>query len=144
MRADTIYMMEEKCIFCEIISRAIPAATVYEDEETIAFMDITPVNKGHVLIVPKEHARNIFDASHETLAHLMPVAQKISRAVQKATGAEGINIHMNNESPAGQAVFHIHIHAIPRFREDGIVMWKGHPYPNGEMEGIAKRIKGVL
>ncbi len=137
-------MTDERCIFCEIISGAIPAAIVYEDENTIAFLDITPVNKGHALVVPKEHSRNIFDAHSETLAHLMPVAQKIARAIQKTTGAEGINIHMNNEPAAGQAVFHTHVHVIPRFHEDGITMWKGHPYSDGEMKKLADKIKTAL
>lgn len=137
-------MTEEHCIFCEIISGAIPAAVVYEDDGTIAFLDMMPVNKGHALVVPKKHSRNIFDASHETLAYLMPVAQKIARAVQKGTGAEGINIHMNNEPAAGQVVFHIHIHVIPRFHKDGITMWKGRPYLDGEMQRLASQIKTAL
>ncbi|MEK7139899.1 MAG: HIT family protein [Patescibacteria group bacterium] len=137
-------MTEERCIFCEIIAGAIPAAVVYEDEESIAFLDITPINQGHVLVVPKHHSRNIFDARHETLAPLMRSVQKIAHAVRAGTGAEGINIHMNNESAAGQAVFHTHIHIIPRFHEDGIIMWKGHPYSDGEMQKLATQIKTAL
>lgn len=134
-------MTDERCIFCEIISGAVPAALVYEDEKTISFLDIAPVHKGQALVVPKKHSKNIFDATDETLSYLMPIAKKIARAIQKTTGAEGINIHMNNEPAAGQSVFHTHIHVIPRFREDGITMWKGHSYPNGEMQKMAERIK---
>jgi len=137
-------MSEDRCIFCEIVSGTIPASTVYEDDVFIAFLDITPVNHGHVLIVPKVHSRNIFDADDTVLSGLFPIAKKIASAVVAAIGAEGVNIHMNNEPPAGQAVFHSHIHVIPRFREDAIEMWKGHPYPEGMMEDIASKIKTAL
>jgi len=137
-------MTEERCLFCEIVSGAIPAAVVYEDDATIAFLDIAPIGTGHTLIVPKQHSRNIFDASHETLGNLISIAQKIAHAIQKTTGAEGVNIHMNNEEVAGQAVFHTHIHVIPRFREDEIIQWKGHPYPDGEMKKVAEKIKMAL
>lgn len=137
-------MTEERCIFCEIISGAIPASIVYNDSTTIAFLDIAPVNKGQVLVVPKEHSRNILDATDMTLSSLMPIVKKISIGIKKAIGAEGINIHMNNEPVAGQSVFHTHIHVIPRFREDGITMWKGHPYPEEEMEKMKEKIQSVF
>ncbi|OGG65181.1 hypothetical protein A3I99_01105 [Candidatus Kaiserbacteria bacterium RIFCSPLOWO2_02_FULL_45_11b] len=109
-------MMET--IFSKIIAREIPADIVYEDELVLAFLDITPVNYGHTLVVPKEHYINAIDAAPETLAHMMKVAQKIAQALKKSGLADGINLVMNNETAAGQEVFHAHLHVIPRLVDD--------------------------
>lgn len=136
--------MNTNCLFCKIIGGEIPAEKIYEDEQTLAFLDITPVNKGHTLVVPKKHSRNLFDADDGTLASLLPAAKKIAHALQKSIGAEGVNIHINNEPSAGQVIFHTHIHIIPRFRDDGIIMWRGYSYPNDEMKEMAERIQQAL
>jgi len=132
------------CLFCKIGSGEIPAVNIYEDEHAIAFLDIKPVSYGHTLIVPKEHSRNIFDISDNTLQTIMPVVKKVATAVREGVGAGGINIHINNEPPAGQEVFHTHIHIIPRFSDDGKEMWKGKPYEQGEMEKIADSVRKYL
>lgn len=136
--------MNTNCLFCKIIGGEIPAEKIYEDEQTLAFLDITPVNKGHTLVVPKKHSRNLFDADDSTLASLLPAAKKIAHALQKSIGAEGVNININNEPSAGQVIFHTHIHVIPRFREDELHLWKGHPYSDGEMQITASQIKNAL
>src|SRR3989344_4723281 len=105
-------------IFSKIIAREIPADIVYEDELVLAFLDITPVNYGHTLVVPKEHYINAIDAAPETLAHMMKVAQKIAQALKKSGLADGVNLVMNNETAAGQEVFHAHLHVIPRLVDD--------------------------
>jgi histidine triad (HIT) family protein len=105
-------------IFEKIIAREIPAEIIYEDDLVIAFLDIVPVNVGHTLVVPKKKFVNIFDGDAEVLAHMMRIAQRIGKAVREATQCDGINIAMNNESAAGQEVFHAHIHIIPRFTDD--------------------------
>ena len=94
----------ENCIFCNIIAGDIPSSKVYEDDQVLAFLDISQTTKGHTLLIPKEHVRNV-------LARL----PKVARAVQKATGAVGMNILNNNEEVAGQTVFHAHVHLIPRY-----------------------------
>ncbi len=133
------------CLFCKIIAGEIPNTKVYEDENTYAFMDITPVIPGHVLMVPKEHSRNIFDASDEVLSKIAPVLKKISRAVKDATGSDGINVHENNEPASGQVVFHLHFHIIPRFENDGLKMWHGREYSSpAEMSELAEKIKKEL
>ncbi len=133
------------CIFCKIVSGEIPAAKIYEDEHTLAFLDVNPNNHGHTLVVPKIHAKNILDISEEALAGMMPAVKKVSKAVFEGMGATGINIAMNNEKPAGQIIFHLHIHIIPRFHDDGLRVWtRKKPYKNGEMEQVAEKIKKAL
>ena len=101
-------------IFAKIIRGEIPCHKVYEDDAVLAFMDVMPQSDGHTLVVPKSAARNILDASAEQLAVLMPVVQKIARAVIKAFAADGAVVMQFNEEPAGQTVFHLHFHVMPR------------------------------
>src|SRR3989338_11287524 len=97
-------------IFEKIARKEIPSEGIYEDEEIYAFLDIKPNNLGHTLVIPKKRYKNIFDAPEEVLQKMIVVAQKIALAQKKALGAEGVNIVMNNETAAGQIVFHIHMH----------------------------------
>ncbi|MFA5830260.1 MAG: HIT family protein [Candidatus Paceibacterota bacterium] len=130
------------CVFCKIIRGEIPSTKVYEDEETFAFFSISPNNQGHTLVIPKKHFRNLMDMDEPTVSSLALVTQKITRGVYNGIKADGVNIIMNNEAPAGQAVFHAHIHVIPRFKNDGLRHWdKQAPYGNGEKEKIAEEIK---
>jgi histidine triad (HIT) family protein len=105
-------------IFEKIIAREIPAEIVYEDEHILAFLDIKPINVGHTLIIPKKKFVNIFDGDPEVLAHMIKMAQRIALAVKEITKCDGVNILMNNESSAGQEVFHAHMHVIPRVKGD--------------------------
>lgn len=132
------------CIFCKIVKGEIPADKVYEDENILAFLDITPVNPGHVLLIPKEHYKNLYDLPDETLKQLAPIIKKLSVAVKKSVNADGINIHMNNDKPAGQLVPHAHFHIIPRFINDGREHWHGKPYNKNESSEIASKIKKFL
>ena len=135
----------DNCIFCKIVKGEIPAAKIYEDEYASAFLDANPNNHGHTLVVPKTHAKNILDVSEDTLARMMPVVKKVSKAVFEGMGAAGLNITINNERPAGQVIFHLHIHIIPRFEGDGLKVWtRKMPYKNGEMEQVAEKIKNAL
>lgn len=135
----------DDCIFCKIISGEIPAVRIYEDEHSLAFLDANPNNHGHTLVVPKVHAKNILDISEEALTRMMPAVKKVSKAVFEGMGAAGLNITMNNERPAGQVVFHLHIHIIPRFEDDGLKVWtRKKPYKEGEMEQVAEKIKHAL
>ena len=101
-------------IFAKILRGEIPSTKVYEDEHSIAFMDVMPQAPGHVLVLPKQPSRNLLDASPETLSHLIQVVQKVANAVQAAFDADGIYIAQFNEPSAGQTVFHLHFHVIPR------------------------------
>lgn len=135
----------DDCIFCKIVAGEIPSATIYEDDHTLAFLDANPNNHGHTLVVPKTHAKNILDISEDSLSRMMPAVKKVSKAVFEGVGAVGLNITMNNERPAGQVIFHLHIHIIPRFEGDGLKVWtRKTPYKNGEMAQVAEKIRAVL
>ena len=108
-------MSEKDCIFCKIVRKEAPASIVYEDSKILAFMDIRPVSEGHTLIIPKQHYVDIFDTPEETLAATHIVTKKIASAVKKATKADGISIVQQNGKAAGQDIFHLHVHVIPRF-----------------------------
>jgi histidine triad (HIT) family protein len=129
------------CIFCKIIKNEIPAVKLYEDAETLAFLDITPNTRGHTLIIPKNHHENIYSIPVETWCLMNIITQKLAVAVKNGLSADGINIIMNNESAANQIIFHGHIHIIPRYND---FQDKKYTYVAGEMEGLAKDIQAVL
>jgi len=133
------------CLFCKIIKGDIPSAKVYEDEYSFAFLDIKPINLGHTLLVPKKHFTNLYEMPDEVLAELAPIIKKLGIAIKNAVSADGINIGMNNDSAAGQLVFHAHIHIMPRFKNDGHEHWSGTPYKNdAEMNRVAENISSKL
>ena len=129
------------CIFCKIIRNEIPAVKVYEDTETLAFLDISPNTRGHVLVIPKTHFENIYGLPAETWCLMNLTAQKIAVALKTSLSADGINIAMNNESRAGQIIFHAHIHVIPQYNDFDE---KKYTYVAGEMEEVAKNIQEVI
>ena len=131
-------------IFLKIIAGEIPAHKVYEDEYTYAFLDATPNNPGHTLVIPKERYKDIYEIPEEVLSHVMNTVKKVAIAVKKATNADGINIGMNNEPAAGQLVFHAHIHVIPRFKDDGLKHWGKKEYKEGEAEKVAESIRAEI
>jgi histidine triad (HIT) family protein len=135
---------EKDCIFCKIIAGEIPAEKVYEDENTLAFLDIKPVNFGHTLLIPKKHSQNIFDLPTEELQGMMPALKKVAEAIKESVNADGLNITNNHEAAAGQLVYHLHFHIIPRFSNDGFVHWHGKSYAEGEMSATAEKIKSAL
>ena len=110
----------EDCIFCKIARGDIPCTSVFEFEELIAFLDISPVNKGHTLLVPKAHMETLFDMPAGIGEMLFAAMKQVGSAVMKATGAEGLNVVQNNYSAAGQQVPHVHWHLIPRFADEVI------------------------
>lgn len=133
-------------IFEKIISREIPAAIVYEDTDTLAFMDIGPIIKGHTLVIPKTCFETVTETPDEVLGRLMSVCKRISSAQMKELGADGVNIIQNNGSSAGQVVPHIHFHVIPRFEGDGHHWnWAAKQYDSpAEMESLAAKIRKGL
>ncbi|KKU79674.1 MAG: Histidine triad protein [Parcubacteria group bacterium GW2011_GWA2_47_7] len=128
--------MENDCLFCKIIKGEIPSHKIYEDESTYAFLDIHPINRGHTLVVPKEHHENIYDTPSEVFQSVMKTVHLLASKIKQAIGSEGINIGINNERAAGQLVFHLHAHIIPRWSDDGHMHWHGNPYQTGEIETI--------
>jgi len=137
--------MEQDCIFCKIIRGEIPSDKVYEDENVFVFLDIHPVNKGHTLIIPKKHSTNVYDIEAEDLSNVIKTAQKIAITLKQVLNMDGVNIHMNNEKSGGQAVFHTHIHVIPRYADDGLVHWGSRgAYAEGEAKELAQKINSLL
>ncbi|MDQ7814858.1 MAG: HIT family protein [Patescibacteria group bacterium] len=133
----------DDCLFCKIVSKEIPSTPVYEDERLYAFLDINPVNPGHVLITPKRHSTNLMDAPEEDVGSIIKLAKKIAQALTKG-GAAGINLEMNNGSVAGQVIPHTHLHVVPRTVDDGLKHWPGKEYAPGEAETVAERIRQDL
>jgi len=144
--------MSESCNFCRIVSGDSPASIVYEDGNVLAFMDLRPATVGHTLVVPRGHWETIDDIPEEVLSDLFAVVKRISVAVKKAVGTEGISILQFNEEAAGQSVMHFHVHVIPRFRGDAISKLIGAMLgPTGfkkaareNLDEIAKKIKENL
>lgn len=137
--------MSEPTIFEKIIAKEVPAAIVYEDENTLAFLDKAPVHPGHTLVVPKIHSRNLLDIKDMDRNHLFATVQKISKAIIVAGIAAGVNIVINNEPEAGQVVFHTHVHVIPRHKGDNALHWSHNPnYDVSRALEIAEQIKVAL
>lgn len=134
----------DNCIFCKILAGEIPSTTVYEDDDFKAILDVNPAARGHVIILPKKHAANIYELPDEDASKVMVVAKKIATAVRDAFHCDGVNILQNNGEAAGQTVFHLHVHVIPRFEGDTVnIGWKPGDMPE-DMDVIAKEIKDKL
>ncbi len=130
------------CIFCKIVQGSIPSAKVYEDDQFISILDINPVSKGHLLVIPKKHYENIFDADEENLKKAIVLIKKLSIALTKALNVRAVNLIQNNGADAGQIIFHSHFHIIPRSDGDGIEIGMIHKkYEEGELNRFAELIR---
>ncbi|HNR96693.1 MAG TPA: HIT family protein [Anaerolineae bacterium] len=136
---------DRPCIFCRILAGKAPAVRVYEDEYTLAFMDINPSTRGHVLVVPKVHARDLLDVSEEDLQHVISTVQRVALAVEKALHPDGINLFHATRRAAFQSVFHFHIHVVPRWWNDGLrAPWSVRAGDPAEIEAVGALIRQVL
>lgn len=137
------------CIFCKIIKGELPSSKIFEDNTLLAFLDIQPVNKGHVLIIPKQHKILIAELDNKILGDMISLANKINQAIRKSDiKSEGINLFLADGEAAGQEVFHVHLHIIPRFKKDGFGFifpenYKNKP-PRVELDLISQQIKSHL
>lgn len=137
-------MKDENCIFCKILAGEIPSTAVYEDDDFKAILDVSPAARGHVIILPKNHAANIYELPDEDASKIMIVAKKIATAIEKAYHCDGVNILQNNGEAAGQTVFHLHVHVIPRFKGDTVnIGWKQGDMPE-DLDAICKEIQAQL
>jgi len=138
-------MKESDCLFCKIVRGEIPCAKVFETDTVFAFLDIAPVNKGHTLVIPKQHHENIWDLPPELTPDLMDAIQRVGQALKDGLGAQGMNLGMNNGAAAGQLVLHAHWHLIPRFEDDGLSLWPQKSYSGPEeMNQTARVISGSI
>lgn len=119
----------EDCIFCKIVRREATGEIFYEDDHVVAFVNLHPVSKGHSLIIPKKHFKDLLETDDEVLSAIISTSKKICQGVMDATGAAGFNLTVNTKAAAGQTVFHTHFHVIPRYDHDGLEMW-----PHSETE----------
>jgi len=133
------------CVFCRIVTGEIPSTRVYEDEHTLAFMDIGQVNPGHVLVAVKKHAANLFELDDTQAAAVGRAGAKIARALGKAFAPEGLSVYQANGKAAGQTVFHYHLHLLPRHAGDGMELtWPVKNPPREKLEEYAGRILAAL
>ena len=112
-------MKKEDCIFCKIANGEIPSKTLYEDELFRVILDLNPATRGHALILPKDHAANLYDLPEETAAAVLVLAKKLGATMSGKLGCDGLNLVQNNGEAAGQTVSHFHLHMIPRYVNDG-------------------------
>jgi histidine triad (HIT) family protein len=135
----------EKTVYQRIIDRELPADIVYEDEHTLAFLDIAPNAPGHTLVIPKKPFVNIFDVDEETLDRVMHAVRIIAPAVRDAVGAKGVHINSNHGAEAGQVIFHLHFHIIPRHSRSEFEFWhEGPDYKDGEAQRLAEQIRSRI
>ena len=118
--------MAEDCIFCKIVAGELPAQVVDEDEHTISFMDINPWTRGHALVIPREHSRNLYEIGGDDLARTAAAAQRLAARMRDRLGCDGVNLLNSCEPAAWQTVFHFHVHVIPRYHDDPLRL-PGHP-----------------
>ena len=135
-------MKDCNCIFCKIANGEIPSTTLYEDEDFRVILDLGPATRGHALLLPKEHYKNLFELDDETVSKVLGIAKKVGAKMVKALHADGFNLVQNNGEPAGQTVFHFHMHLIPRYENDGAgIGWKQGALTDDAKEELVELLK---
>jgi len=133
------------CVFCRIVAKEIPAAVVYEDEQTLAFMDAGQVNPGHVLVAAKGHAENLYELNDAQAGALLRTAARVARAIREAYQPQGLSVYQANGSAAWQSVFHYHMHLVPRYEGDGMTLtWPAKNPPREKLGEYAVAIRRSL
>lgn len=135
---------DDSNIFAKILRGEIPCHRVYEDADTLAFMDVMPQSPGHLLVIPKTPSRNILDADPATLSKVIPIVQKLANAAKDAFDADGITVTQFNEPAAGQTVYHLHFHIIPRYEGAGLKPHSGQMEDHGVLAANAKKVVDAL
>ena len=135
-------MKKDDCIFCKIAAGEISSATVYEDDDFRAILDLGPAAKGHTLVIPKSHSDNLLSVEPDTAAKALKVISKTANAIKEALGCDGINVVQNNGEAAGQTVMHLHFHIMPRYKNDSVnIGWQPMKPSNEELAATADLIK---
>ena len=133
------------CLFCKIIAGEIPCFKLFENDDTLAFMDINPANEGHALVIPKEHARDVYAVSDADITATVKTAKKIAAAIDKTLNPDGLNLLQCNGPAAAQSVFHFHMHVLPRREGDELKLnWGLKPGDMDAIGALAERIRGNL
>jgi len=135
----------ETCVFCRIANGELPASKIFEDDSTLAFMDLQSVNPGHALVVVKPHRANIYELDDDLASAAFRTAARVARAVKKAYGCEGVTLFQANELAGAQTVFHFHIHVLPRWEGDGLALaWPAKNPPREALEEMAAKLRAVI
>jgi len=129
------------CIFCKIVKGEIPAKKVYESEKVLAFLDVNPISKGHLLVIPKKHFENIFDIDKDYLREIISVSKETALIIKKKLNATGVNILHASGRDAQQSVFHFHIHLVPRYKNDKLNTWPESDYKELNAEEVMNKLK---
>jgi histidine triad (HIT) family protein len=138
-------MFDESCIFCKIVHKQAPSSIIYENETVMAFLDIRPLNMGHTLVIPKAHYVDIFDIPQTLLSQIHKIVKQVSTPIKEATNANGISIIQQNGKAAGQDIFHIHVHVVPRFEGQKLPPFHElKEVERGKLNEMAKKIKILL
>ena len=134
-------MKKENCIFCKIANGEIPSQTLYEDKHFRIILDLGPATRGHALVLPKEHAENLFELSEAAAGEAFILAKKTAAKIKEKLGCDGLNLVQNNGETAGQTVPHFHIHIIPRYKDDGQnINWVPGRPSQEELEAVRRQI----
>ncbi len=134
-------MKDDNCIFCKLANGVIPTNSIYEDDDFKVILDASPATKGHSLIIPKSHYKDIYEIDEELAGKAFKLAKKLTISMTDKLGCEGFNILQNNKEVAGQTVFHFHMHLIPRYKEGkSILTWGHEEFTSEEMEDICKSL----
>lgn len=135
----------ENCIFCKIVKGDIQSLNIYESSDVLAFLDISPANKGHTLVIPKKHYETLADIPDDLLVKLIKVVKKAAKAISNSLNADGFNTFISSKRAAGQVIPHAHFHIVPRFEGDGIKFeWPTKKYENNEINEYKEKISNAL
>jgi histidine triad (HIT) family protein len=135
--------VDPDCIFCKIAAGEIPAQRVDEDEHTVAFMDLNPWTRGHALVIPRNHSRNLYDAGDEDLANTVRAAKRLALRMRDRLGCDGVNLINSCEPAAWQTVFHLHVHVIPRYDDDPLQLpTRPREADQEELAKVAEELRG--
>ncbi len=136
---------DPNCVFCKIIAGQIPSFKLYEDADTLCFLDINPANPGHALVIPKNHAPNLIACDDADLCKVMATVRRVAAAIDKTLSPHGINLLQANGPGAAQSVFHFHMHIVPRAKDDNLMMnWHPKPGDKAALAALAERIRANL
>jgi histidine triad (HIT) family protein len=135
--------MADDCLFCKIVAGDLPAQKVDEDEHTIAFMDLNPWTRGHALVVPREHTRNLYEIGEDELGRTAAAAKRLAKRMKERLDCDGVNLLNSCEPAAWQTVFHFHVHVIPRYDDDPLQLpTRPQEADAGDLEGVANELRG--
>src|SRR5947209_12701071 len=135
-------MAEPDCIFCKILAGELPAQKLFEDDHTVAFLDINPWTRGHAVVIPRRHSRGLFAIDDEDLAHVAKSAKRLATRMRERLGCQGINVLNSAEAPAWQTIFHFHMHVIPRYDDDPLQLpTRPQPADDSELAAVADELR---